>query len=148
VHERREVRVEAHVIRASLAFAFAWSTLACNTPPKEAHDGATIPLAAASAAPVAPASASASTSASAHTPASASAPTAPPATSTSCAKDDECRTVSSYCAEAPCACRVVSARDPDPKCLGAAASNVRCFADPCMNKAARCQGGACVLTAK
>jgi len=74
---------------------------------------------------------------------------APPATSGSCATDDDCRTFSSYCAEAPCACRVVSARDPAPKCLGASPStNVRCFADPCMNKAARCQSGACVLTAK
>jgi hypothetical protein len=43
---------------------------------------------------------------------------------------------------------VLAARDPDPRCLGDAASKVRCFADPCMNKAARCQSGACVLTAK
>lgn len=102
---------------------------ACNTPPKEAHDGAVSPS-------LPPATAS------------APAPTVPPASSGSCTKDDDCRTFASYCAEAPCACRVLSAGDPAPRCLGAAASNVRCFADPCMSKAARCQSGACVLTAK
>ena len=119
------MRVEAHVI-------CALALLACNTPPKEAHESATIP-----------ALPSASASASASAPASAS-----PASSGACTTDDDCRTFSSYCAEAPCACRVLSARDPAPKCLGGAASNVRCFADPCMKKAARCQSGACVLTAK
>jgi hypothetical protein len=97
--------------------------LACNTPPKEAHDGASAPLASAP-----PASASASASA--------------------CTKDDDCRLFSSYCAEAPCACRALAPRDPSPSCLGDAGSTVRCFADPCMSKAAHCQSGACVLTAK
>lgn len=130
VHDRREVRLEALV---SLVLACALACAACNTPPKESHDGAVSPSA-----PTATAPASAS----------APPPSAPPATSGSCAKDDDCRTFSSYCAEAPCACRVLSAADPAPKCLGGAASNVRCFAEPCMNKAARCQSGACALTAK
>ncbi len=107
------------------------SLLACNTPPKEAHDGATTP------AP--PASASA--------PAQASAPAPAPASS-SCTSDADCRLFSSYCAEAPCACRVLAARESDPRCLGDAASKVRCLVDPCQYKAAHCQGGACVLTVK
>jgi len=61
-----------------------------------------------------------------------------------CASDDDCRTWSSYCSEAPCGCRVVAKGEAEPKCLGP--STVRCFANPCMGKAARCQNGACVLT--
>ena len=110
------------------------SSPACNTPPKEAHDGATAfaPPAPASAPPAA---ATASTSASAST-------------SAACTKDDDCRLFSSYCAEAPCACRALAPRDATPTCLGDAGSKVRCFVDPCMSKAAHCQSGACVLTAK
>jgi hypothetical protein len=115
--------------RPSLAL-LSVALLACNTPPKEAHDSATVPSPAASA------------------PAPASAAASVPASPAACTSDGECRLFSSYCAEAPCACRVLSTRDPEPKCLGNAASNVRCFADPCMGKAAGCQGGACVLTAK
>ena len=110
----------------SLALPLALASLsACNTPPKEAHDGAPVNLPLASAPP------------------SASAPA-----STACTKDDDCRLFSSYCQEAPCACRALGSRDPSPRCLGDAASNVRCFADPCMKKAAQCQSGACVVTAK
>lgn len=118
-------------LASSALFAFA---LACNTPAKEAHEGAAVAIP----------SASASAPASATAVAPASSPTKPGA----CTNDDDCRTFSSYCAEAPCACRVVANGDPDPKCLGDKASNVRCFADPCMGKAAGCQNGACALTAR
>jgi len=122
----------------SLALPLALASLsACNTPPKEAHDGAPVNLPLASAPP------SASAPAPPPAPASASAPA-----STACTKDDDCRLFSSYCQEAPCACRALGSRDPSPRCLGDAASNVRCFADPCMKKAAQCQSGACVVTAK
>jgi hypothetical protein len=107
------------------------SAPACTTPPKEAHDGATAP---------APSSSSSS-------PASASA-LAPASAPASCTTDADCRLFSSYCEEAPCACRALLSRDPSPTCLGNAAPKVRCFADPCMKKAAHCQSGACVLTAK
>ena len=129
---------------AGLALAFALASLSgCNPPPKEAHDGAIVT------APLAPSSSSASSfaSAPASAPASASA-SAPSSTPASCTKDDDCRLFSSYCQEAPCACRALAARDPSPTCLGGAASNVRCFADPCMKKAAQCQSGSCVVTAK
>jgi hypothetical protein len=106
------------------ALAFLGSSLACNTPPKEAHDGASAPLA------------------------SAPSASAPSASASACTKDDDCRLFSSYCAEAPCACRALGPRDPNPSCLGDAGSKVRCFVDPCMSKAAHCQSGACVLTAK
>lgn len=60
-----------------------------------------------------------------------------------CTSDDDCRTWSSYCHEAPCVCRVLAKNDPDLRCSGA--GNVSCFADPCMNKTAACQEGRCVL---
>jgi hypothetical protein len=127
--------------KAVLVLVAALAALgACNTPPREAHETTVAP-----ATPAPPPVASASASVPAPPPPASSAP---PASSGSCASDEDCRTFSSYCAEAPCACRVLSARDPAPKCLGGAASNVRCFADPCMNKVARCQSHACVLTAK
>jgi hypothetical protein len=140
VHERREVRLEANVRGAAFVFALAGSALACNTP-STAHDPRGRP-------PVPEAPLAEREDAGQAANAGDARGQAPPATSGACASDDDCRTVSSYCAEAPCACRVVSARQPEPRCLGAAASNVRCFADPCMNKAARCQSGACVLTAR
>jgi hypothetical protein len=121
----------------ALALVLPLASPACNTPPKEAHDGATASSPPSSASSL-PASSSASSSAPASAPASASA----------CLKDDDCRLFSSYCAEAPCACRALSPRDPNPTCLGDAGTNVRCFVDPCMSKAAHCQSGACVLTAK
>jgi hypothetical protein len=131
------LRIPALLSLRAVALAFLTSSLACNTPPKEAHDGASAPPASASASsPAPPASAPASASASA------------PASSAACTKDDDCRLFSSYCAEAPCACRALAPRDPNPTCLGDAGSKVRCFVDPCMSKAAHCQSGACVLTAK
>ena len=75
-------------------------------------------------------------------PATASAPVMAPAPS-GCSVDDDCRTWSSYCQEAPCGCRVLAKTAPDPRCAGP--GNVACFADPCMNKAAACQDGRCVL---
>jgi hypothetical protein len=125
--------------------------LACNTPPREAHDGSAVP-APASAAPSAPgpAPAGASASPSAHASAlpSASPSAAPAASGSKCSADADCRTWSSYCQEAPCACRVLASSEPDPKCLGTGATKVRCFADPCLRKVASCQSGACVLTVK
>ncbi|HVJ90004.1 MAG TPA: hypothetical protein VM580_09375 [Labilithrix sp.] len=61
----------------------------------------------------------------------------------SCTSDSDCGTWSSYCADTPCVCRVVSKADPAPRCSTAA--TVQCFADPCMKKAAACQEGRCVL---
>jgi hypothetical protein len=60
-----------------------------------------------------------------------------------CSSDDDCRTWSSYCHEAPCVCRVLAKSEPEARCSGA--GNVNCFADPCMNKTAACQEGRCVL---
>ena len=60
-----------------------------------------------------------------------------------CSSDADCRTWSSYCKDAPCVCRVLAKGEADPSC--ASPGNVACFADPCMNKTAACQGGRCVL---
>jgi hypothetical protein len=138
-------RLRTPALLSHLALAFLGPSLACNTPPKEAHDGASAPPASstASAAPVASSTASAPAAS-----ASAPAPASAPASAAACTKDDDCRLFSSYCAEAPCACRALAPRDANPSCLGDAGSKVRCFVDPCMSKAAHCQSGACVLTAK
>ena len=124
VYDRREVRLETLVSRVLFLCPLV-GALGCNGAPKPHDPGVKI-----------------------GAPALLAEGGQSAASTGSCATDDDCRTFSSYCAEAPCACRVVSASDPAPRCLGAAPSNVRCFADPCMNKAARCQSGACVLTAK
>lgn len=58
----------------------------------------------------------------------------------SCSSDADCRTFSDYCTG--CDCRALSIKDPDPTCSG---PGVRCFADPCMNQAAHCTEGKCVL---
>jgi hypothetical protein len=63
-----------------------------------------------------------------------------------CATDADCHTWSSYCGEAPCACRVFGRADAEPRCLSA--SKVQCLVDPCQHKLAACQSGACVLTAR
>ncbi len=152
---------------ASIPFAAAgllgcagWLALvACNTPAKEPNDSAAAALSSPSSPAAAPAStasvASALPLASSSTGGGAlprgvgvdaSAPTTAPASGNACKKDSDCRTFSSYCAESPCACRVLLASSQDPKCLGA--TKVNCFADPCMKKAASCQSGACVLTAQ
>jgi len=120
----------------------------CNTPAKDPP--ADVPVGTATASPTATATASAPSAS--PTPSASAAPSAiasakaPPA-GKACTSDADCRTWSSYCAEAPCACRVLTKSEGDPKCLGAG-PKVNCFADPCMNKTARCQSGACVLTAK
>ncbi|MBX3187003.1 MAG: hypothetical protein KF819_08310 [Labilithrix sp.] len=106
----------------ALLAALASAGLACNGPAAPAP--APAPAAPSSAAPV-PAAASAAVKAGA------------------CASDGDCRTWSSYCPDAPCACRVLGGADGDPKCAG---PKVSCFVDPCMNKEAHCQDGACVLT--
>lgn len=142
VYDRREVRLEALVIRVLFLCPIV-GALACNGAPKPHDPGVKIDA-------PAPFAEGESRRGQSHPveAGEASSGALPAASSGACATDDDCRTFSSYCAEAPCACRVVSASDPPPRCLGAAPSNVRCFADPCMNKAARCQSGACVLTAK
>jgi hypothetical protein len=128
--------------------------LACNTPPKDPpRDGADVPIGLVSGPgttmpptappPTAPASTSTGTGAGP----TGSARPAQPGRPAACASDADCRTFSSYCSEAPCACRVLAKSDGDPKCLGSG-PNVSCFVDPCLNKAARCQNGACALTAK
>jgi len=134
----------------------------CNTPAKDPPADVPVGTASASATatPTAPPTATGTATATATataTPAASATPSASAAPSAvasakplggkACTSDAECRTWSSYCAEAPCACRVLTKSEGDPKCLGAG-PKVNCFADPCMNKAARCQSGACVLTAK
>jgi hypothetical protein len=64
-------------------------------------------------------------------------------TSQACASDEDCRTWSSYCAEAPCVCRVFAKTEAEPACTST--HTVTCFVDPCMKKAGACQGGRCVL---
>ena len=124
----------------------------CNTPAKDPP--ADVPVGTATASATATATATATVTATPAASAMPSASVAPSAVASAkppggkaCTSDAECRTWSSYCAEAPCACRALTKSEGDPKCLGAG-PKVNCFADPCMNKAARCQSGACVLTAK
>ena len=127
----------------------------CNTPPKDPPADVSVGTPAASgSAPAAPASAPTPTPTPTVSvvPSASAAPTPSTSTSTTkpgkgCASDADCRTYSSYCAEAPCACRVLAKTDGDPKCLGSG-PKVQCFADPCMNKSARCDSGTCVLNAK
>jgi hypothetical protein len=133
------------------------SVVACNAPPKDppvdvAATASARPAAAAEV-PVSPSSNAATAGPAATTGGAASAP-APPATpaapaaaesadkGSGCKSDADCRMYTSYCSEAPCVCRVFTKGEPDPHCTG----NVRCFANPCLKKAARCQSGACVLT--
>lgn len=135
---KRAASVGSLVVIAALARALS----ACNTSParEPAKDEGAGTGAAASAA------LSASVpGASAATPSAApsSAGARPAAGPGACASDADCRTFSSYCTDAPCACRVLAQGAADPRCAG---SSVSCFVDPCMNKTARCQGGACVLT--
>src|SRR5262245_10710785 len=66
---------------------------------------------------------------------------APAGSAPSCATDTDCRTISSYCVEAPCVCRALAKGEGDPQC----ANKVACFADPCMKKGAACQNGHCEL---
>ena len=151
---------------ATFAALAPFALVACNTPPKEASDSAaaaTLPspsmtpaatAATASSSPLlSPASTSTAGGGAPRGVGLGDASIAPTSTATTvgaaggiaCKKDSDCRTFSSYCAESPCACRVLLASSPDPKCLGA--TKVNCFADPCMKKAANCQSGACALTA-
>lgn len=122
----------SHLLVSSFGVLVA-TALACNAPPKEPRDGA---------ATTAPSSlpASASPSALASAPPAAPAPASP----SGCATDADCHLFSSYCPDSPCGCRALSATEPDPACAG---SKVRCFADPCMRKAAQCQSGKCVVVA-
>lgn len=66
----------------------------------------------------------------------------PPAGSMACTSDADCRTYSSYCGEAPCACLPLGKSASNPRCSGPA---VNCFVDPCRKKIALCKAGSCVL---
>jgi hypothetical protein len=58
-----------------------------------------------------------------------------------CASDADCQTVSSYCRDTPCVCRVLARSEPAPH----ACTDVKCLVDPCAKKAAACQDGRCAL---
>lgn len=58
-----------------------------------------------------------------------------------CTTNADCRLEADYCTG--CDCRALSSRESLPVCSG---PGVRCFADPCMAKAAVCSAGACVVT--
>lgn len=75
--------------------------------------------------------------------ASAPTPRASTGGGAECTADADCRTVSSYCNERPCACLVFAKGTPAPSCAGP--SSVRCLVDPCRGKSAACQDGKCVL---
>lgn len=55
-----------------------------------------------------------------------------------CTVDDDCELFSDYCTG--CDCRALAKDDPIPEC---GLPGVRCFADPCMNKVAKCVEGRC-----
>jgi hypothetical protein len=117
---------KASTMKVTVFLAACLSLLACNS------DGARGPAKDASlAAPGAPDAAT-----SAPAPSSGGAPAA-------CTTDGDCRTWSSYCAEAPCVCRAVAKSEGEPHC--ASPTPVSCFVDPCMKRAAACQGGRCEL---
>jgi hypothetical protein len=64
----------------------------------------------------------------------------PPGNGNPCNTDADCRLFADYCTG--CDCRALRQNAPNPTCSG---PGVRCFADPCMNKAAVCRGGSCVV---
>jgi hypothetical protein len=133
----------------TFAFVVLVAGTACNTSspakdvPRDAVDADALPAnAAASSLPATSGAASALPSAAASSLPAPSAAVSAPSVS-ACASDADCRTWSSYCQDAPCVCRVFAKGEPDVRCSGA--GSVACFADPCMNKTAACQGGRCVL---
>ncbi|MBS2019495.1 MAG: hypothetical protein JST00_41925 [Deltaproteobacteria bacterium] len=132
----------AFVILAAIS---AWA-IACNSPPAATANGSS-GAPSASAVPAATGSAVTAAPGAAPAPGPSSAPGSSSATPSlpkrACTADADCRLASSYCADAPCACLVLGKGDVEPKCSGA---QVRCFADPCMKKGARCDAGKCVLS--
>jgi hypothetical protein len=122
---------------ARFGFAFvAFVCAACHAPPRDPPSAGVSE--AGLVAPSAPVASS---------PPASAPPTAPPPSARgACATDADCHTWSSYCGEAPCACRVLGRADAEPRCLSA--SKVQCLVDPCQHKLAACQSGACVLTAR
>lgn len=60
-----------------------------------------------------------------------------------CATDTDCYAIANYCGG--CSCEVANARE-ERKCKDG--ERVACFADPCLNKATRCQAGRCQLVDK
>jgi hypothetical protein len=59
-----------------------------------------------------------------------------------CATASDCRLYSSYCKSRPCECLPLARMAVDPPCL---VGNQACLVDPCTNKTADCQAGACVV---
>lgn len=62
----------------------------------------------------------------------------PPPAPGSCTTDADCRLVSDYCKG--CDCRALASDEKPPTCDTA---GVQCLVDPCLNRAAVCQGGKC-----
>lgn len=60
-----------------------------------------------------------------------------------CATDSDCHAIPNYCGG--CHCEVGNAKQ-ERKCKDG--EKVACFADPCMDKATRCNQGRCELVAK
>lgn len=60
-----------------------------------------------------------------------------------CATDTDCYAISNYCGG--CLCEVANAKE-ERKCKDG--QRVACFADPCLNKATRCNQGRCQLVDK
>jgi hypothetical protein len=58
----------------------------------------------------------------------------------SCSKDGDCRAYSSYCNARPCQCIPLGADEVDPPCL---TGYTVCIVDPCRDKTAFCDHGAC-----
>jgi hypothetical protein len=56
-----------------------------------------------------------------------------------CEAAADCRLFADTCTG--CDCRALASTDSDPACAG---PGVRCFADPCLRKVARCEAGRCV----
>ncbi|MEO1336017.1 MAG: hypothetical protein AAFV29_10250, partial [Myxococcota bacterium] len=65
----------------------------------------------------------------------------PKGAAVTCIRNDDCRTFSDYCGG--CNCEAIGVDDEDPMCSG---EKVKCVADPCMNKVARCVEGQCIVT--
>lgn len=60
-----------------------------------------------------------------------------------CTTRTDCRLYSSYCTSAPCQCLALRRDAVDPPCV---VGMQTCIVDPCLNKAADCVSGMCVVT--
>ncbi|MEM7676597.1 MAG: hypothetical protein AAF449_11400 [Myxococcota bacterium] len=64
----------------------------------------------------------------------------PKGAAVTCIRNNDCRTFSDYCGG--CNCEAIGVDDEDPMCGG---EKVKCVADPCQNKVARCVEGQCII---